>query len=66
MLKNIISSTNFYTLQKIETTKGFKETNKSQFFRTGLSNQWESTLSNSQIDRLNKEFKDTMIELGYL
>ena len=65
-IPNIISSTNFKTMQKSENDFGFREsTNKNNFFSVGKSNQWTDNLSKKQIIKIENKFKITMKKLGY-
>ena len=47
---------------------GFSHEIKSErpFFRKGTRNQWQEKLSQSQINKIENEFKDEMKFLGYL
>ena len=65
--RNILKSTSFSILQKLEKDKGFKEASiNSNFFRKGKSNQWKKILTNSQIRLIEKELYKPMKELKYL
>ena len=62
--KNILDSTNFKQLQKLEKkTEGPKKT---YFFRKGTSMQWIDLLTQKQRNLIENELKDEMLDLGYL
>ena len=66
-IKNIIKSTKFENLKKIEKKRGFLEKSEySIFFRSGKNNQWEKELSKSQKNLIEESFKKQMIELNYI
>lgn len=57
----------FDKLKKYEQKKGFIESSdKNIFFRKGEKNQWKNQLSNTQIKKIENEFKKEMKFLGYL
>ena len=65
-IKNIIESTNFNKLKKIEKKYGFFEkSNLSEFFRKGEKNQWQKKLSKGQINAINNSFENTLFKLKY-
>ena len=71
--KNILETTSFQYLKKMEKKGLFKENalNKSQnkkvdFFNLGPENKWESLLKEDLKNRIEKIFKSEMRELGYL
>ncbi len=67
LLNNILKSTDFARLKKMEKQKGFKEASThSKFFREGKSGQWKKILTNSQIKQIEKELYQPMKKLGYL
>ena len=64
-IENIIETTNFSELKKIEKNTGFIEAKNGPFFRVGEKNQWEKKLNNTQIKIIENKFKKTMIKFGY-
>ena len=67
LINNILQSTNFAKLQKLEKKTGFNEASAhSNFFREGKSKQWKNILTIEQIKLIEKELYDPMIMLGYL
>ena len=66
-INNIIASTKFEKLKKIEDNENFSEKSEnSNFFRKGFKNQWISELSKEQINKINKAFLIEMKKLGYI
>jgi len=63
--KSIISC-NFSNLSKMEDQYGFEETQNNKFFRRGTKDSWRNELNFSLKKKLEDNFKDEMIELGYL
>ena len=70
---NVISSTSFSNLKKIENTKGFSESLNSKmkneklpFFHLGPDNNWKHWLDNDFQTKVNEVFKKNLIELNYL
>ena len=63
-----INNSAFNTLKEMETSKGFKERgiHSEVFFRKGKSNQWETELSLTQIDKIEKHHDKVMKQFGYL
>ena len=67
LINNVLNSTKFHRLQKIENEKGFEEASKfSNFFREGKQKQWKKILNFKQIDLIEKELYEPMSQLGYL
>ena len=71
--ENVIKTTSFENMQKLEKSFGFAEANldkktgkKIPFFYLGPKNNWKNILENSSIKKIEKEFEKEMIELGYL
>ncbi len=64
-IDNIIKTTNFSELKKIEKNKGFSEARNGPFFRVGKKNQWKKVLNKNQIEIIENKFKSTMTEFGY-
>ena len=62
-----IDQTTFKNLQELEEKEGFDEnpSNRS-FFRKGKKGEWKKILDKNQQQRIEKEFKNEMKELGYL
>ena len=66
-IENILLSTKFEKLKELEKQFGFSEATKnSSFFRKGEILQWEKKLSKNQINKIEKEFKQTMKILNYV
>jgi len=70
-LNNVISTTSFENLQKLEKTTFFHEAKKINnkyvtFFKYGPKNDWKKSLSNEIIKNIEEEFKIEMKELDYL
>ena len=72
-LKNVIESTSFENMKKLEKEKGFTEarTNKETgekipFFNLGSKNYWKKLLDAELTKKIEKTFKKEMEELGYL
>ena len=72
-IKNIINSTSFEVLKKMEIDQGFEEAasdktslKKVNFFNLGKDNKWEQYLKKDEIDYLIDEFGYEMKELGYI
>ena len=66
-LKFSIECSSFKILSKNEKKYGFHEIkNDRPFFRKGKKNQWQEKLTQSQIIKIENEFKDEMKFLGYL
>ena len=66
-IKNIIKSTNFVNLKKIENKNGFFEKSEfSNFFRNGKKKQWENILNQQQKNLIEESFRKQMIELKYI
>ena len=70
---NIIQSTEFEKVQKLEDKKGFEESvidkntgKKIKFFRLGAKTHWQSSLNPNLQNIIQKEFATEMKELGYL
>ena len=65
-LKKCIINTNFDTLKKLETEKGFNERGKNIFFRKGKVGDWKENLDHKIIKKIEEIFYKEMKELGYL
>ena len=71
--KNIIKTTNFKNLQKMESEDGFKESVKNKytnskvnFFHLGPENKWKNNIDKETISLIENSFKSEMKELNYL
>ena len=72
-LKNVISSTDFLKMKKLEQEKGFfegkidKKTGKKiPFFNLGEKNDWKKLLDKKIQKKIEDAFEKEMIELGYI
>ena len=72
-IKNIINSTSFEALKKMEIDQGFDEAvsdkgslKKVHFFNLGKDNKWEQYLNKDEINYLVNKFSLEMKELGYI
>ena len=70
---NIIQSTEFQKVQKLEDIKGFEESvidkntgKKRKFFRSGAKTNWKTSLDPILQNKIQKTFAKEMEELGYL
>lgn len=65
-----INETTFEKLQSIENINGFEENDehgrKNKFFYKGKMNDWKNNLPKNIEEKLIKNFKNEMLELGYL
>ena len=71
--KNVIETTDFKQMQKLEEEKGFDEAKihpktgkKIKFFNLGPKNDWNKILDKTTREKIEKNFKKEMKELGYL
>lgn len=71
--QNIISSTSFENLEKMEKETGFFEVadiennqNKIKFFNKGKQNDWRKYLNENEIEYISSKFNYEMKELGYI
>ena len=71
--RNVIESTEFKKMQKLEQEKGFKEAKinsktgeKIPFFNLGAKNDWKKILDPDIKKKIEMNFKKEMKELGYL
>ena len=65
-INNILNSTSFNNLQKLENLHGFNESIKEKkFFAVGQKNQWKSELEQNQIKIIEDEFGLIMKKLKY-
>ena len=72
-IKNIIESTSFQKMKKMELEKGFdeatsnKETlNKINFFNLGGENKWQKYLNDDEVNYITNKLSTEMKELGYV
>ena len=67
-IQNILKTTSFEKLKKIEEKEGFEEASNStiKFFNLGPNNDWKNVLSKNLIDSIEKNFNKEMKELGYI
>ena len=70
---NVIETTSFENMKKLEEMKGFAEANfdektgkKIPFFYLGPKNDWSKTLDAALVQIIEKSFHSEMKELGYL
>ena len=71
--KNVLESTDFDRMQKLENKHGFEESainkktgKKVKFFNLGEKTNWRNSLSKNVKNKIEEEFEKEMIELGYL
>ena len=72
-IKNILKTTSFESLKKMESEYLFiegvlnKETkSKVKFFNLGPRNKWKGEVNDNIIDSIEKNFEKEMLELNYL
>jgi hypothetical protein len=72
-IKKAVNSNSFEVLKKLEISNGFaeaireKKTGKiKRFFNLGPDNDWKKLLDDDLRENIEKEFKNEMIELGYI
>ena len=66
-IKQTIKACEFLNLRKMEDALGFDEAvNNNKFFRKGQKDSWKDELNSDLRKKIEKIFKDEMIELGYL
>ena len=66
-IKNIVQSTGFKNLVKLEKKYDFKERLQSKkFFRVGKKNQWKDNLDQDKVAIIENKFNKIMKELNYL
>ena len=65
-INNIINTTSFNTLQKLEINQGFNESvNNNKFFSVGEKDQWKTGLDKNQINIIESKFGSIMKKLKY-
>ena len=72
-LNKVIKSTEFEKMKNMETKEIFRESiidketgKKRPFFNLGPKNDWKKILSDQNREKIEKAFKEEMLELGYL
>ena len=72
-IKNAVGANSFEELKKLEVDNGFaeairdKETGEiKRFFNLGPDNDWKKLLDDGLRENIEREFKNEMIELGYI
>ena len=72
-LKNVILSTSFENMKKLEERNGFTEAKKQKitgqpikFFNQGSKNNWKKNLDEKMRNKIENAFRNEMYELGYL
>ena len=72
-LNKIIKTTEFQKMKDLEVKQVFRESmtdnetgKKRPFFNLGPKNDWRKILSDENREKIEKAFKDEMLELGYL
>ena len=72
-IKNIIESTSFQKMKKMELEKGFDEaisneetSNKINFFNLGSENKWQKYLNDDEVKYITNKLSTEMKELGYI
>ncbi len=53
-------------MKVLEDKYGFKEAEKNRFFRKGTKNSWQNELKENLKKKIEINFKDEMVQLGYL
>lgn len=72
-LNKVIKSTEFEKMKDMETKETFRESivdketgKKRPFFNLGPKNDWKKILSDKNREKIEKAFREEMLELGYL
>ena len=70
-LKNVLNTTSFESMQKLEKQNGFNEASnfngkKVTFFKYGAKNNWKKFLTLENKKKIEDIFREEMKELGYL
>ena len=72
-LNKVIKSTEFEKMKDMETKETFRESivdketgKKRPFFNLGPKNDWKKILSDENREKIEKAFREEMLELGYL
>ena len=53
-------------MSKMEEVVGFEEAITNKFFRKGTKDSWKSELSQDMRKKIEENFENEMLELGYL
>tara|TARA_B100001059_G_scaffold90014_1_gene88600 strand:- start:2686 stop:3573 length:888 start_codon:yes stop_codon:yes gene_type:complete len=65
-LKNLLETTDFKNMQKMESVQGFKEAKSwTNFFREGKKEQWKEILNTEQLLKIEKNFNEYMKKYSY-
>ena len=64
-IKNIVESSNFLKLKKMEKDNGFKEKQKGNFFNKGIAGSWINSLNKKQIEKIESQFSKEMTQYDY-
>lgn len=64
-IKNILKTSDFSFLRKVEEKDGFNERVGGMFFNKGTSNQWKEKLTNDQIIKIKNKFFVSMKKFNY-
>lgn len=65
-LKNLLETTDFKNMQKMESSKGFKEAKSwINFFREGRKEQWKEVLNKEQLLKIERSFAEYMKKFNY-
>tara|TARA_B100000989_G_scaffold196241_2_gene148215 strand:+ start:2485 stop:3369 length:885 start_codon:yes stop_codon:yes gene_type:complete len=65
-INNIITTTDFGYLRKMEKNIGFNEAIKNKFFAVGRKEQWKRGLNDREVKMINNKFVKSMKNLNYL
>tara|TARA_Y100000590_G_scaffold461641_1_gene623695 strand:- start:484 stop:1212 length:729 start_codon:yes stop_codon:yes gene_type:complete len=67
-IQNILKTTSFEKLKKMEEKEGFEEAanSKTKFFNLGPENDWKKNIDKKLIDNIEKNFNEEMKELKYI
>jgi hypothetical protein len=65
-IKNILETTEFNFLKKIEEKNGFEERLGGKFFNKGVSNQWKKVLTSQDVNKIENKFHKTMKIYNYI
>ena len=61
-----VNSCKFTNMSKMEEVVGFEEAITNKFFRKGTKDSWKSELSQDMRKKIEENFENEMLELGYL
>ena len=72
-INNVISTTDFNNVKRMENIQGFHEASKNttsgkvnSFFNLGPNNDWKKLLSKNLKEKIEKTYKKEMVECGYI